>query len=187
MKSIEVADRYGQALYDLGKEEGILDEIQADLDRVYRVLESNEFFFSFLSHPLVPDQEKKDVLDEVFGDSLLRETRNFLHLLVEKDREDYLPLIYERLRKIRREAEEIVEVEITVPASFGTEGIADEVKSRLGELMDKEVWVTEVREDEDLIGGIRLRVGEQVIEGSVRGRLEGLREFVTEGGRDGRD
>lgn len=187
MKSIEVADRYSQALYELGKEEGVMDELQDDLSEVDRVLDSHDELFSFLIHPLVPDADKKGILDDVFGESLLRETRNFLKILVEKNREDYLPLIYERFRKIRRDEEEIVEVEVTLPPGFDSEEVVEEVTSRLIEMMDKSVQVTEVREDEDLIGGIKLKVGEQVIDGSVRSRLEGLRDFVIEGGSDGRN
>ncbi len=187
MKSIEVADRYSEALYELGKEEGILDGIQTDLGEVDRVLEENDVFFTFLTHPLVPNEDKKGILDDVFGESLLQETRNFLKLVVEKDREDYLPLIYDRLRKIRRDEEEIVEVEVTLPPDFSGEDIVEEIERRLTDIVDKPVQITDVSQDEDLIGGIRLKVGEQVIDGSVRARLEGLRDYVIEGGSDGRN
>jgi len=107
---------------------------------------------------------------------------NFLKLLVNKDREDYLPLIYKRLSKIRRDEEEIVEVKITVPPRPGRDGIEEMVKDRLGEITGKAVHVTEIEVDEDLISGIRLQMGDQVIDGSVRSRLEELREFLLEGG-----
>lgn len=187
MKSVEVADRYAQAIYELGVEEDKLDKIQDDLDEVSRLVESNDYLMAFLVHPLVPDKDKEEVLDEVLGDSLLRETMNFLKLLVTKDREDYLSLIYERLRKIRRDEQEIIEVEITVPPDLDSDEVVEEVKSRLDSLMDKSVYVTEVTEDPDLIGGIKLKVGEQIIDGSVQGELEGLREHILEGGSNGRN
>jgi len=187
MKSVEVADRYAQAIYELGVEEDKLDAIQDDLQGVSRLVNSNDYLMDFLVHPLVPNEDKEGVLEEVLGDSLLRETLNFLKLLVNKDREDYLPLIYERLRKIRRDEQEIIEVEVTVPPDLDRDQLVDEVKSRLDNLLDKSVYVTKVTEDPDLIGGIKLKVGEQIIDGSVQGELEGLREHILEGGSNGRN
>lgn len=187
MKSVEVADRYAQAIYELGVEEDKLDGIQEDLEAVSRLVNSNDYMMDFLVHPLVPNEDKEGILEEVLGDSLLRETLNFLKLLVNKDREDYLPLIYERLRKIRRDEEEIIEVEVTVPPDLDGDEIVDEVKSRLDNLLDKSVYITKVTEDADLIGGIRLKVGEQIIDGSVQGELKGLREHILGGGSNGRN
>jgi len=187
MKSVEVADRYAQALYELGVEEDKLDRIQEDLNEVSQLVDANGYLMDFLVHPLVPNEDKEGVLEEILGESLLRETLNFLKLLVNKDREDYLPLIYERLRKIRRDEQEIIEVEITVPPDLDRDEVEGEVKSRLDSLLNKSVYVTDVTEDPDLIGGIKLKVGEQIIDGSVQGELEGLREHILEGGSNGRN
>ncbi|MFP4135961.1 MAG: ATP synthase F1 subunit delta [Candidatus Acetothermia bacterium] len=187
MKSVEVADRYAEALYELGSEEGKLDQLQGDLAEVARLVDSNDQLMDFLIHPLVPNEDKESMLDEILGESVLRETLNFLKLLVNKDREDYLPLIYERLRVIRRDEEEIIEVEITVPPDLDGGEIAEEVKGRLEEIMEKSVFVTQIREDAGLIGGIRLKVGEHIIDGSVQGEIRGLREHILEGGSNGRN
>ncbi|MCF7889722.1 ATP synthase F1 subunit delta [Candidatus Bipolaricaulota bacterium] len=181
MKSIEVADRYAQAVYELGKEEGILDDLQSDLEEVNKVINTNDDFFPFLIHPLVPNKDKRALLEEVFEDSLSREGMNFLKLLVGKDREDYLPLIYRRVKKLRMDQDEIVEVAVAYPPRFDREEVVSRVEKNLREILDREVWITEVTEDEDLIGGVKLKVGERVIDGSAQGRLEGLRQFVLGG------
>lgn len=181
MKSIEVADRYAQAIYELGKEEEILDDLQSDLEEVVEVINTNDAFFPFLIHPLVPDKDKRTVLKKVFGESLGREAMNFLQILVQKGREDYLPLIYKRVKKIRMDQDEIVEVEVAFPPRFDREEVVSRVENNLTEILEREVWITEVSEDEDLIGGIKLKIGERVIDGSVQGRLEGLKQFVLGG------
>ncbi|MFB6291443.1 MAG: ATP synthase F1 subunit delta [Candidatus Bipolaricaulia bacterium] len=181
MKSIEVADRYAQAVYELGREEGILDDLQDDLEEVNKVINSNDDFLPFLTHPLVKDNDKKELLEEVFGELLSREAMNFLKLLVQKDREDYLPLIYKRVKKLRMDQDEIVEVEVAFPPSFDREEVVSRVEKNLREILNREVWITEVTEDENLIGGVRLKIGDRVIDGSVQGRLEGLKEFVLGG------
>jgi len=181
MKSIEVADRYAQAVYELGKEEGILDDLQSDLEKVNQVIDSNEDFFPFLIHPLVPDKDKQNLLEEIFGEFLCREAMNFLKLLVQKDREDYLPLIFKRVKKIRMDQDEIVEVEVAYPPGFDRDEVINRVEKNLEEILDREIWITEVTEDDELIGGVRLKIGERVIDGSVQGRLEDMREFVLGG------
>jgi F-type H+-transporting ATPase subunit delta len=181
MKSIEVADRYAQAVYELGKEEGILDDLQSDLEKVNQVIDSNEDFFPFLIHPLIPDRDKQELLDEVFGEFVTREAMNFLKLLVQKDREDYLPLIFKRVKKIRMDQDEIVEVEVAYPPGFDSEDVVSRVEKNLEEILDRKIWITEVTEDDELIGGVRLKIGERVIDGSVQGRLEDMREFVLGG------
>ncbi len=181
MKSIEVADRYAQAVYELGKEEGILEDFQSDLGEVNEVINTNEEFFPFLTHPLVPDKDKQELLEEVFGDFLGREAMNFLKLLVQKDREDYLPLIYKRVKKLRTDQEEIVEVEVSFPPNFNRDEVVSRVEENLRKILDREVWISEVTEDEELIGGVRLKIGDRVIDGSVQGRLEDMREFVLGG------
>jgi F-type H+-transporting ATPase subunit delta len=181
MKSIEVADRYAQAVYELGKEEGILDDLQSDLEKVNQVIDSNEDFFPFLIHPLVPDKDKQNLLEEIFGGFVCREAMNFLKLLVQKDREDYLPLIFKRVKKIRMDQDEIVEVEVAYPPGFDRDEVMNRVEKNLEEILDREIWITEVTEDDELIGGVRLKIGERVIDGSVQGRLEDMREFVLGG------
>ncbi|MFP3953578.1 MAG: ATP synthase F1 subunit delta [Candidatus Acetothermia bacterium] len=187
MKSTEVADKYAEALYEIGKEEGRLDEFVEELDALTEIVTANETFLHFLTHPLVPDGDKVRLIDRVFGSDLSGDIRNFLRVLVSRDREGYIDLIQERFHKLRREKEDILEVEVKVPAGFSREGLSEKIEERLEERTGRTVQVTSLTEEEGLIGGAKLSIGDKVIDGSVKGQLEDLREFVLEGGNDGRN
>ncbi len=187
MKSTEVADKYAEALYEIGKGEGRLDDFVGELDLVSETVTANESFFQFLTHPLVPDDDKVQVIEGVFGEKISQDIQNFLHVLVSKNREDYIELIRERFHKLRRDKEDILEVEVTIPTGFSREDLAEDIEKRLAEVTDRAVQVTRVSEEKGLIGGAKLSIGDAVIDGSVRGQLEDLREFVLEGGKDGRN
>ena len=181
MKSTEVADRYAQALYNLGNEEGTLDELFGELTSVRSIVLENDEFRTYLEHPLIPKEGKVELIDEVFGGQLGRQTLNFLHLLVDKGREDYLVFIVDRLGSIRSREEGILDVRIHTPEEFGGDGLQEEVESRLGEILDKKVFVRDVITDPDLIAGIKLELPDRYVDGSVKARLRQLRDFVLEG------
>jgi len=187
MKSTEVADKYAEALYELGKEGEKLDEIIEDIDSIARTVSEASDFTPFLTHPLVPNTDKIAILERVFGGKVSQQSINFLKILVERDREDYLQLISERLHKIRMDREEIIEVKVSVPPRFFHDGLKGEVHERLSSITDRSVKVTEISREEGLIGGMKLTIGEKVIDGTIRGQLEELREFILEGGKDGRN
>lgn len=187
MKSTELADKYAEAIYEVGKEEDSLDEFINDLDAVADVVRANEFLPCFLDHPLVPNRDKNTLLERIFGEKVSPRILNFLKILVRKNRESYLQLIRERLHKIRRDKENVLEVQVTIPPKFDVEGLEDEIRARLSEVTDRQVSVTKIDQKEGLIGGAKLAIGEKVIDGSVKAQLEELRDFVLEGGKDGRN
>jgi len=183
MKSTEVADRYAQALYDLGEEEGISRELGDDLQLVRETVEENEQLRLFLRHPIVPNRDKKEVLERLFGSEANERTLNFLYLLVEKGREDYLELICDRFEEIRIEEQNLVRARVYVAPGFdgkGEEAIKEDLREQLEERLDKQVLIGDVVQDESLIAGIRVEIGDRIIDGSLRSRMEKLRNFMLE-------
>ncbi len=187
MKSTELADKYAEALYEVGKEEESLDKFINDLDAVADAVSVNEFLPQFLDHPLVPDRAKSTLLESIFGGKVSPRILNFLKILVRKNRESYLQLICERLHKIRRDKEDVLEVQVTVPPKFDVEGLENDIRARLSHITDRQVAVTKIDRQEGLIGGAKLAIGEKVIDGSVKAQIEELRDFVLGGEQDGRN
>mgnify|MGYP006279986711 CR=1 FL=1 len=182
MKSQEVADRYATAVYELGKEEGILEDLLEELEEVGEVVQKHEDMAAFLEHPLIPEKRKYNLIEEIFGPTFRNETLNFLKLLVKNHRESYLSYICSRVRDIWAEREDVLRVEIITPPEFDTSGLEDRVSRELEELSGKKVLVTGLSTDEELIGGLKLRVGDKVLDGSVESRLDQLRESLLKGG-----
>lgn len=183
MKSREIADRYAEALYELGIEEQILDELGQNLRDIKSLVLKVPQLQLFIDHPLIPVEQKRELVKKIFEDKINPLTVRFLYLLLDKSRGDYLELICQRFFRIRSEREDVVEVTVYVPEVFSEDidDVKEMVENRLERILDKEVGIREVKKDSDLIGGMRLEVGNKIVDGSVRYRLEQLREFVLEG------
>ncbi|MFW6422066.1 MAG: ATP synthase F1 subunit delta, partial [Candidatus Bipolaricaulota bacterium] len=114
-----------------------------------------------------------------------RESFNFLKLLIDNGREDYLELIFERVLDIRSEKENILNANVFVPEQFETAVSAEEYADRLSKRLGKKVVVNRVIGDPSLIAGIKVQIGNRIIDGSAKSRIKQMRDFVLEGGKDG--
>lgn len=99
--------------------------------------------------------------------------RNFVRLLLENGRLELAPVIYELYEKLRREHEQEIEAEV-ISARPLTKREQQQITAALKKRLDRKVRVV-FREDPDLIGGVVIRYGDKVIDGSVRGQLSELK------------
>lgn len=170
-----IARPYAEAVFELAKDRGELEQWEQTLSLMARIA-SDEGMERLLSDPRVPQERQAKVFREVAGDQLGKEADRFLETLFANDRLTYLPDIYEIFRELRREAEGEVHAVVTsaVPLSEAQQAT---VISRLKERFGQEVTL-ETKVDESLLGGMVIRAGDLVIDGSVRGGLEQLRNHL---------
>jgi F-type H+-transporting ATPase subunit delta len=127
---------------------------------------------ALVANPNLTPQQVTELMLDVGGDALDAEGRNFVKVLVENDRLAVLPEIAALYEERKREAEGLVKVQVTsaFPLEPGqTAQLASALRAKLG----REVEITTL-EDASLIGGVRIRAGDMVIDGSVQGRLQQL-------------
>jgi F-type H+-transporting ATPase subunit delta len=177
MRAREIAYSYAAALYGLGTEAGRTARLEEELRRAWDVIKRTELYRA-LRHPLVSKDEKLNLVRETFT-GLDPYVRNLLLLVVQRSRVSYLGEILEEFQKMREEREGLVHAQVYSP--YPLDGLRDEIKKRLAELTGRKVLVEE-RLDRSLIGGIKLTIGDLVIDGSVRAQLERLREELLEEG-----
>jgi len=170
----EIARSYAEALYELGAEAGKVKQVERDLRRAAELTLESELHL-VLRHPLVPRKDKLDLAEEIFA-GLDPYVRNLLLLLVERGRIAYLGEIVAELRRLREEKEGLLHVQVDTP--YPLDGLLERIRERLEELTGRKVLVEE-RLDRDLIGGIRIRMGDLVLDGSVRAQLERLRDALV--------
>jgi F-type H+-transporting ATPase subunit delta len=108
-------------------------------------------------------------------------TRNFLKLLIDNDRSEILEEVVPRFEDLVREHQGKVEVELTTAIELSDETL-DQVKERLGDILHGREVELETNVNPNLVGGAIFRVGETMIDGSVRGQLQSLREKMMERG-----
>lgn len=174
MRSRKLARRYAVALGELAHEQGVLDEVRRELESFQQVLDSEPNFRRVLEGESVSVDEKCALLREAFGDRFSRLTMNFLLLVVSKRRESALSDMIEEFFAYADEIRGVVQVELTTAKPLAKEQ-ADAIAGRLCQVLGKEVRLS-TQEDEDLIGGIIARIGNLVMDGSVKTRLRLLGE-----------
>lgn len=176
MSENKIATVYATALYEAADEEGRVDQVRRDLGEFVQAIASSPELRQFLAADEISDLDKSKVLLELTegGDELMR---NLLRLMVDKNREDEIPATYRAFVELVEEAQGLVHVEVVsaVPLS---EDLQKALKQKVESSLKKTVELT-LKVDEEILGGLRLRIGDRVADASVRHRLEQLREVLT--------
>ena len=179
MKNVRVARRYAAALMSLGEELQLVDTFSSDLALVGRVLQSARELRLLLRSPIISPGKKKAVFDEVFQAHIGKETMEFLILLIRKRREELLPDVITQFQALRDELQGVMTVDVISSTQLRAEQTG-ELKDRLDERTRKKVHLS-VTVDPSLLGGLVVRIGDTVLDGSIRRQLERLRERFVEG------
>jgi F-type H+-transporting ATPase subunit delta len=170
--------RYASAAFSVAGQTGDYDAWLSVLGEVARVLQMPSARAVFLS-PAVPAAQKAAALDRIVPNAP-RLVRNFLHILVDRGRLDQVPGIAEALRDLVNVHLGIVTAEVTTAVALDTD-LEQVVAQRLAEHLGREPRQIAIRArvDPSIIGGVIARVGDQVIDDSVRGRIERLRRTLA--------
>ena len=179
MKNIRVARRYASALLIAAKGEEAVDVVARDLDRVGGVIETSREFQLLLASPVVSPEKKVAVVEELFGRRVGKETMAFIGLLVQKGREELLSDVVEQFRALLDEMRGIVAVEVTSALELSREQERG-LRKQLEQYTGKQVRI-HPRLDTSIRGGVVMRIGDTVIDGSITHQLVLLRERMAEG------
>ncbi len=171
-----IATRYATALFLLAEEKGILEDIERDFPGVADVYSSSEELTRFLTHPAIGPGEKKEVLEKLFEGKIHETLYDLVMMTVDKNREEYIPLIWEDFRRLLMEHRGQMRATIFSPFELSTE-LKQEVEIGLEKVTGKTILLEE-KVDNSLIGGIRILIGDRVYDGSVVSTLEQLRETL---------
>jgi ATP synthase F1 delta subunit len=172
----EIAEVYARSLFEVAKEHEVLDEVHEQLEEFADELDKNRELQMFFFSPYFSSQEKKDGIAKVLDGADERFVR-FLELLAERHR---LPVLF-RIRRVFDElwAEENKLLPVTITSAVELD---DETVQQIGKQIEEQTGrrvelSTEV--DPDVIGGLAMRVGNVVMDSTVRSRLERLRREVA--------
>jgi F-type H+-transporting ATPase subunit delta len=170
--------RYASAAFTVAAQSNDYDAWLSVLGEVARVLQMPSARAVFLS-PAVPAAQKSAALDRIVPNAP-QLVRNFLHILIDRDRLDQVPGIEDALRELINVQRGIVTAEVTTAVPLDTE-MEQVVAQRLAEHLGREPRQITIRPrvDPSIIGGVIARVGDQVIDDSVRGRIERLRRTLA--------
>ncbi len=166
--------RYAQAIFQLAVQQDQVDQWAGDLDAISQVLQDEEFS-AFLGHAQVPLPEKNRSIEAVFPD-INPLVKNLVALLISRGSVRLIRDVHLSYSHLVDEYRGRQRVEVTSAVALDAAEV-ERISRFVSELITKEVVVsTEV--DEAILGGVIIQVGDQLLDGSVRSRLEGLRRQV---------
>ncbi len=178
MKNVKTARRYATALMQIAVRQNRLEAVHEDLQAIHALIAGQPDFKGFLINPLIKSREKRQIIEATLKESLSADTLDFLYLLCDKRRENILQEIIEAFNALYEEHIGEVNVEVTSVIDLNPEQIRD-LTSRLQTMLGRKPKLT-FRRDAGLIAGFMVRVGDTVIDGSVKHQLDKLKErFLT--------
>lgn len=165
-----VGTTYGEALFELAVEEGREDEFLDEIVQLKKLLYENPDFGKLMNHPKILKEDKLKVLEEVFGGRISKELLGFLYLIVSKDRygdiDSILNYFIEEVKRIKG-----IGIAYVTTAIDLSEVKKKEVEEKLLETTSFKKMEMHYQVDESLIGGMVIRIGDRVVDSSVKNKL----------------
>lgn len=181
MRDETIARNYAQALLTLATKAGKVDQFGALIDGAAAAVREDVVFRRFLEAPQIPASTKRDVLRKAFADKAPRTFVLFIEKLVTNRRQLLIPAIATEFVDLVDAQEGRVHATVTV-ARPPKDGDAAELSRRLSEALGKTV-VAHLTVNPGILGGLVVRIGDTVMDGSVRRRLGVLRQALVTAGR----
>lgn len=167
-----IARRYGEALFAVAKEKGLIEEIKVDVQELLDLLQQDDQLLQYMNHPKIKREDKQETIEKMFKDQLSHDMIGLLFILLKKNRQDHLVPVLEYYLEEYKVYNKLSTVYVRSAVT-----LSDEQKSKLKEKIETsrdEKVDMEFDLDESLIGGLVIRIGDQVIDNSVRGKLDDL-------------
>jgi F-type H+-transporting ATPase subunit delta len=175
---LSAVSTYAEALFEAAREreelEGVLDDLREFVETLHQSEELRLFFYG----GQFPEREKRRAIDALTEDMALS-ARNFLKVLSDNGREEILEEVLLRYEELVKEHLDRVEVEVTTAMELSDEELG-RIKERLGRILEGREVILQTRVDPDLLGGAVFRFGGRMMDSSVRGQLQSLREEMLE-------
>jgi F-type H+-transporting ATPase subunit delta len=178
MSQSTVARRYATALYEEAQATGVLEEVDEDVLMLRESLQSNDELARFFDSPVIPQEKKDTIVQTLLGDRVNELLVRFLRLLIEKDRETMTKAVLDAYQSLRDEQRDIVDAYVTTARP-----LAEEDRDTVVETLEAQTGKTvrlHTKENPDLIGGLIIRIGDRVFDGSVRNKLSNLHDRLRD-------
>ena len=177
MTNETIARNYASTLFDLAQRHEGLEAFADGMDVVVELLDTNPSFKLFLETPRVADRDKKELLKKVFEPELPRPLLNFIQVTVDKRRQRLLGAIGEEFHALLDEHLGRAHVTVTLARALDSDGMA-ELSGKLSTLLGKQA-IPHTRVKPAVLGGVHLKTGDTVYDGTLRRRIKQLRKQLV--------
>lgn len=169
-----ISKTYGDALFELAVEKQCEDSMLAEAETVLKALDENPDFSKLMNHPKILKEEKLKVLEEVFKGRVSDELTGFMAIIIKKDRFAEMEEIFRYFISKVKEYKGIGVAYVTTPLPLN-EIQKSQVEERLLETTSYKKMEIHYGVDEELMGGMVIRIGDRVVDSSIRTKLEELK------------
>lgn len=182
MKNLAIARRYAKALLIIGKEDGQTEQYRQELNGVAQLMVEDKQLSDTIANPLYKSGDRKQVLQKIIEKLNLSKTMSsFLLLLFEKGRFGFVGSINDFYQMLADELKGVARASLVSASQLTSEAI-EKIRSALSKKTGKDVLL-QVEHDPALIGGIVTRIGDLILDGSIKTQLLNLRESLRRGER----
>jgi len=171
--SNERIEGYASALFEVARAEGTLDDVEDELFRFARSFESNDQLRNSLTDELIPAARRQAIVEDLLGERATPTTVQLISMVVGSGRARDLPAIVDRLVERAAQAKRLAVAEVRAAVPL-TDDQQDRLKAAIANATDKDVTL-KVVVDPSVIGGLVATIGDIVIDGTVRTRLDQLK------------
>ena len=179
MRQIPSVQRYANALFQLSKEAKVVDSVSKDLQHLKNIINNDEKFLSLVKNPSVSKSEKNSVFNAIAKKiELSKLTSNFIGVIIRKNRVNYLLDIINSFENLIASLRGEKSAVITSATELSDAEVKD-IKIKLKEKFDSD-FIIDVKIDPRLIGGLKIQVGSQMIDSSIKNQLQLLKEKMKE-------
>lgn len=169
MLSGVVTNRYTEGLYAVAQAKGNVKAVSEGLNAIANALRENPQLKALVEHPLIDGSQKLDVIEKVFGQNVDATVYQFLRVLFSKDRSAYVEAVAARFVDLAEAESGRVAVKIE-SAQPMTDEVRTRLEARLATTLQKQVDA-EVEVNSDLLAGYRIRIGNRVLDATIRGAM----------------
>ena len=168
-----VSKVYGDALFELAIEENKLESVWDEVRAIEQALSDNPDFLPTLRHPDMSMEKKQELLKEIFGSKLSDDVMGLIDVMVRKNRIGDLEKVLEYFDERAKERQKIGVVEVRTPIEL-TSDEKKKVEARVLEVTDFASLEMNYKLDKSLLGGMVIRIGDQVLDNSIRSKLDAM-------------
>lgn len=177
-KNILIAQRYADALTQSAQEGKLtFDKISADLNLIKEILTSSKDLAQALVNPVISPESKKEIIEKVFSKEVDTLIVNFLKILVDKGRFDAFDEIIEAYNKALDNINNISRIKVTSAVAM-TDEAKKKLTNKLEEKLKKKV-ILDLDINADIIAGLVIEIGDNIIDMSLKHKLEDLSKSIT--------
>lgn len=178
MISSEVAKRYAVGLFELAQEKNMVDQIASEMKAIAEVCKKDKTLLNFLAAPQIRDQDKQEVLENIFEKRVSDPVREFLELIVRKRRSQYMVDIADAFNDLVLENQGYIKTRVETAIALSNKE-AKALEAKLAKKTGKKILMNRFVKPE-ILGGVIVHLGNQVIDKSIRHDLMLLRDRLLE-------